>query len=103
MQCGKQAINVLQRLEERTKVTGYMFKPLEAIIVPEDWSRWAATLEMGEHKATAKRLRDVATEIIRDRWWTWVLLHPELDATHIHPTRSMPPSHDAHVLLHGKT
>ena len=30
-----------------------------------------------------------ATRILTDRWWTWILEHPQLGPDMIHPTRSM--------------
>ena len=67
--CGKQAISVMERMEESSKISGYTFKPLEGICVPEDWMRVGALMEMPEHKCTVNRLRDVAVMVIRDRIW----------------------------------
>ena len=89
LQCGQQTISVLERMEKHGKVTGYVLKPLEGLAVPEDWSKVAAQMLMPEHKATASRLRDVASTVIRDRWWVWILLHPDLGENYIHPSRSM--------------
>ena len=46
-------------------------------------------MEVPDVKPTALRLRECANKIIMERWWTWVLLHPELTVNDIHPTRSM--------------
>ena len=89
--CGKQGVAVLKRMEESGKISGYTLKPLESITVPEDWIRVAALMEMKEHKATASRLRDVASQVLRDRWWQWVLMHPELKDVYIHPSRRVFP------------
>lgn len=91
-QCGQQCISVLERLEKQGKITGYSLKALEPLVVPEDWTRVASMMLMEEHKCTVSRLREVATSVIRERWWTWILLHPELTEVYIHPSRSMYPS-----------
>ena len=88
-QCGTRALNVLAAMEAVGRVTGYLFKPLESLCVPEDWQRVTAMMEVPDVKATALRLRECANKIIMERWWTWVLLHPELTGNDIHPTRSM--------------
>jgi hypothetical protein len=90
-QCGDQAVRVLRAMEKQGKVTGYTMKPLETLVVPEDWQKVANLMEAPGHKATAMRLRDVVDSVTRARWWSWCLLHPELDLKYIHPSRSMYP------------
>ena len=87
--CGKLAVTVLKRMEETTKVTGYTLKVMESLTVPEDWLRVAALMDMHEHKATASRLREVTMAVLRERWWSWCLLHPDLKDTHVHSSRRM--------------
>ena len=87
--CGKLAVTVLRRMEQTTKVTGYTLKVMESLTVPEDWLRVAALMDMDEHKATASRLRDVTMAVLRERWWSWCLLHPDLKDTHVHSSRRM--------------
>ena len=87
--CGKLGVTVLRRMEETTKVTGYTLKVMESLTVPEDWQRVAALMDMPEHKATASRLRDVTMTVLRERWWSWCLLHPDLKDNYVHSSRRM--------------
>lgn len=87
--CGMDAIEVCREMEKVGKVGAYSLKPLEAVTVPEDWQKIATQLLQPNVKATAARLKDIVTKTLMDRWWQWVLMHPELGPEHIHPSRSM--------------
>ena len=88
-QCDLTALSVIEDLETNGKVTGYLFKCMEQLCVPEDWQRVANLMQMPNVKATAMRLREVTASVVRERWWTWVLQHPELTGQYIHPSRSV--------------
>jgi hypothetical protein len=86
--CGDEAAKVVERMESvARKVTPYTFKPLEQVVVPADWQELARAMLDDGAKATAQRLRDQATAVLRRRWWTWILLHPKAPEDDIHPTR----------------
>lgn len=91
LQCGEVAVEMVERMEHDGKVGPYTLKPMEPLVVPEDFHRVASQMLQHSTKATAMHLRDVCATVLRERWWTWCLLHPELADTHIHPTRSMLP------------
>ena len=88
-QCGAGALNGLAAMEAVGRVTGYLFKPMVSLCVPEDWQRVTAMMEVPDVKPTAMRLRECTKKVTMERWWTWVLLHPDLTISDIHPTRSM--------------
>ena len=70
------------------RVTGNSFRILEGIYVPEDYVKIVDKVRSGDAITTA-RMREIATEVLSERWWTWVLLHPDLPDDKVHPSRSM--------------
>ena len=92
-QCGARAIQLLTEMEAVGKLTGYTFKPLEPLVHPDDWQRVVSMMGSCGTKPTAMKLRECATIVVQERWWSWVLLHPDLGPEDIHPSRSvLPPS-----------
>jgi hypothetical protein len=89
---GDQAVDVVQALEGGSKKVGpYAFKVMEPFTVPDDYLKVATIMKDGSKKATPQRLRMVAGAVLRDRYWSWLLLHPGLGEDRIHPSRSVSP------------
>ena len=81
-------VDLVKNIERDAKPTPGSFKVLEQMVVPEDWFNFHKAM-MAEPKKTLERLRHHATTIIRERWWTWILMHPDLSSTLIHSSRRM--------------
>ena len=77
-------------------------KPVEHLHLPENMRELISKFvpEQGT-KATTEAVRRTCAAIARRRYWAWVLLHPQLTAEYIHPTRSVPPF-PAHSQLSSK-
>ena len=90
-QCGEKALAVIQEMESYGKLTGYVFKCMESLVVPDDWVKVARMLLVPGIKASVTKLREISVIVSRQRWWTWCLMHPELDSQYIHPSRSVFP------------
>ena len=83
------ALRMVEAMERAGPVTAATFRPLQAVVHPEDLEKVIGMMDPGEAKPTSKRLRDVVRTILTDRYWTYHLTHPQMDETHIHPTRSV--------------
>ena len=83
------AIQLLTEMEAVGKLTGYTFKPLEPLLHPDDWQRVVGMMGMCGTKPTAMKLRECASIVVKERWWSWVLLHPDLGPEDIHRSRSV--------------
>ena len=88
-QCDLAAVRVIGDLEDNGKVSGDLFKCMDQLSVLDDWQWVANLMQMPNIGATALRLREVTTSVVRERWWSWVLQHPELSDQHIHHSRSV--------------
>ena len=97
--CGAEVVKAIALMQKRgvgaegeRKLLGpNVFRKLEAIYVPDDFHKLLLAMTNEAIPQNAARLNSEATKIIRARWWTWLLLHPGLDAKYIHADRSMPP------------
>ena len=69
----------------------WTFRPLERLYDPEDYRALAYLLRDESRPANAASLKADVRRLARARNWCWVLLHPELDDTILHPTRRVSP------------
>jgi hypothetical protein len=67
------------------------FKTLERMYVPTDYDELLAEFMRDSAPATAAYFSSLVTKIVRRRNWTWILEHPELKDSDVHPTRRMLP------------
>lgn len=86
-------IPMLEKLEGRmgagrqvTVVPG-TFKVLERMYVPADFDRLLAEFMKDSAPATVAFFTATVTKLVKERNWTWLLLHPELQDKDIHPSR----------------
>ena len=87
-----EVVKIVARMEvgaggKAVRVAPNTFRCLEGMYVPQDYLDLTRELANEELKLTASRVKELATTIIRRRHWSWVLLHPELTAQDIHPSR----------------
>lgn len=94
-QCRDRAVEVVRKMEKTKRVVPNGFKPLEGFRVPEDYDTLVTKLlAMAEDdRINPDRMRKLAADILRNRWWTWILLHPEMPDDKVHPSRRMPRCH----------
>ena len=90
--CGEDVVEAVRLLEQKPaggdkKITHNSFRCLESMYDPSDFRELAVVMRDESVKQTPSRLRSEATRIIRNRWWSWILTHPQLKSTHIHPDR----------------
>lgn len=63
---------------------------VEGMVVPEDLEHWASAVRGCQGKMSAPNLKKFSSEIVRARWWQWVLYHPELQNEGlVHPSRGV--------------
>ena len=88
------ALDVIKAMERTGKrIVPGAFKVLEPFRVPEDYDTLMRRLkaEAENDKINPDKLKRFATEIIRKRWYTWLLTHPDLKDEHVHSSRRMSP------------
>ena len=98
----KEIIPLLEKLEGRhgagrqVTLTPGTFRSLERMYVPEDFERLLADFMKESSPSTAAYFVSVVHKLVKDRNWTWLLLHPQLTDKQIHTTRrvlcSSPPT-----------
>ena len=91
MATGERGLTLLSEMQRLAKVTAGGLRCLEAVVVPADYHRIVSLMDPDVAKPTAQRLKAVTNDVLMERWWRWCLLHPLLDATRVHPTRSVFP------------
>lgn len=87
--CGKDVPGIIKNMEVFGKVQPGAFKLLEAMYDPADYRDLALIMKDSSKKNTVKRMQDEAKKLIRKRYWTWMLYHPDLSPAEIHKSRSM--------------
>ena len=93
LNAGEDVVECIRNLEKaagKGKVSPHAFKSLEMIYAEEDFQELTLQLKSSAIKATQTRLQSLVKRLVRQRWWSWLLLHPELDDADIHPSRRMP-------------
>jgi hypothetical protein len=101
MSIGDKAIKVMKEIEQNTPNLAVSFgKVLESINVLEDMHAVADNVLSAEQKITAGLFQQKAREVARARYWQWVLMHPGLRDTHVHPSRGVVPPPFTITLLH---
>jgi hypothetical protein len=93
LQTEERGIRCLKRLEQdHCKVTGSVLRCLEPMTVKEDFDTIASLMTDMKSKTTIAKLRENVNDILMERWWRWILCHPQLGEDYIHTTRSVPSS-----------
>ena len=87
-------LKAVQRVEDvvtsgRHPMSPYSWKRLESLRVGEDFKELARKLNDPDLQPTIAVVNQVADGIIRHRWWSWILLHPDMPDSTIHPSRRM--------------
>lgn len=85
---GQRGLQLIRRMEEGGTISGATFRPLEAVFTPADYHKIVDGLEV-VRRPTAGKLREVVAAVLQERWWEWCVLHPDIGADRIHPSRSM--------------
>ena len=89
-------VKMVEKLEGRmgagrqVTVAPGTFKPLERMYVPEDYDELLAEFMKDGAPATAQYFTQLVGKIVRRRNWTWLLTHPDLKPSDIHPSRRVP-------------
>jgi hypothetical protein len=88
-------VQALATLERSSKVSGSTLRTMEGMTNPDDLLKIVRLVNAAEGKVTVSTLRDITAKVQTERWWTWLLTHPQLTDEDIHPTRRMLPLHSA--------
>jgi hypothetical protein len=90
LMCQEDAINLVKKMEEFSNavVGPYAFKPLEGMILKMDFDQLIKRGKL-EARPNVQWLKVTAAEIIRDRYWKWLLLHPQLQPERVHPDKGL--------------
>ena len=75
--------------KEEKKIAVGALRCLEALYHPDDFKALAFSMKDESLNQNPARLRAETLKLVRQRHWTWVLLHPGLTQQYIHPERSM--------------
>lgn len=86
---GELGLEVFKAMEQVTKVSGNTFRCCEGMSDPEDLRKVMGSVLAASGKATASLLREIAGRVQTERWWTWILTHPDLGSDRIHHSRSV--------------
>ena len=92
---GDDVVDAVRQMErwpsgERDKrLTANTFRPLESLYDPADYRELTTLLRDDTVRQSASRLRAEVTRIVANRHWKWLLLHPGLKDSQIHPERRM--------------
>jgi hypothetical protein len=91
--CGERVVQMIAMMEKKKKVVPLAFKVTEGLRDPEDYDTLVTKmLAMAENdRINPDRLRHVAQDLLRKRWWHWILLHPQMPDDKVHPSRSVHP------------
>lgn len=94
--CGDDVVDAVRLMESGPKgdkrLVPYTWKCLESIFDPADFRELVTVMRDETLRQTASRLRTEAARIVRNRHWTWLIMHPGLTSSYIHPERSMRPA-----------
>ena len=85
------ALEMLRWMEACEKITNGTFRCMEALSNIDDYKEVVSRMDPGLGRATPSRLRAVFGDVVRSRNWGYLILHPELGADYIHPSRSVFP------------
>ena len=89
MRLRQRAIDLIAEMEKVDRVTPATYRCLESITVPQDYDVICSHMDPALGRPTAARLRVTTAQVLRDRNWKFVLLHPQLKGTHVHASRRM--------------
>lgn len=90
MECGSRVAEVVKLMELHSNaVTPATFKVLEQVRDSDDWEEITCKMQDPSERPSPFKLRQVTTTVLTKRYWSWCLLHPDLGADKIHPSRSM--------------
>jgi hypothetical protein len=70
-----------------TPACGCTFRPLEQLYDPDDYRQLAYLVRDETRAANAASLKADVRRLVRARTWRWLLLHPDLDDSNLHPSR----------------
>ena len=87
--CGDMVATVVEHMEQNGNVRPGTFKMMQQLTVPADYTELISKLRNPTIKCTATRMKQCMKEILRKRWWSWLLEHPDLGTDYIHPSRSV--------------
>lgn len=90
LRCPTKVVFMLRCMEKDSKPTPGTFRPLEGIADPADFDDFMRSY-LAEPKKTVDKLKFHCENILTDRYWKWLLNHPDLGEERIHPSRSVPP------------
>jgi hypothetical protein len=89
LRVGTPALELAKKLESNEgKVSGYTFKVMESIQMQEDYMKVISRCQL-DPKLTPQTFQNTVREVIRERYWCWILTHPGLIPDHIHPSRGI--------------
>ena len=83
------AVKLVEQMEALERVTLFTFRALEQISHPDDYNVVWRNMDPDNGRPTTARFRSIITEAVRNRNFTYILLHPGLAPSHVHPSRRM--------------
>ena len=89
--CGSKVVDLVELLERRSRRRLQLaaFQCIGTLLDDRDLHKVADTLLAEPVCASEGALLDLVTAVCRERWWTWLLLHPDLDPEYIHPANNV--------------
>ena len=89
--CGSKVVDLVELLERRSRRRLQLaaFQCIGTLLDDRDLHKVADTLLAEPVCASEGALYDLVTAVCRERWWTWLLLHPDLGPEYIHPANSV--------------
>ena len=87
--CGDKALQMLESMEERDRLVPLTFKTLENVTDHSDYKQLLAEMSPELGRPSAAKMKTIIMGLLRRRWWNWLILHPEITDSMVHPSRSV--------------
>ena len=87
----ERAVKLVEAMESVEKVAVFTFRNFEQITHPDDYHAVWRGMDPDVARPTGARLRTVIANVVRNRSFQYILLHPGLAPHHVHPSRRVPP------------
>ena len=89
LQLRERGIKMLEAMQKVDKITPFTFRAFESVVVPEDFETIYGKMDPELARPSGSRLRTVIADVLRNRYYRWIIMHPGLTNTHVHPSRRM--------------
>ena len=92
LQLRERGIKMLEAMQKVDKITPFTFRAFESVVVPEDFETIYGKMDPELARPSGSRLRTVIADVLRNRYYRWIIMHPGLTNSHVHPSRRMSPT-----------